>query len=107
MSSGVEVQVVRVGKLTAVERAQMEALYRAHYEGAADAAFARDLDAKDLTDRLKSDVLRMDEESVRFRRLNPVWAKGEELCCFVPLAMDNLNRLGERVIGAVEPEWRV
>ena len=230
MSSGVEVQVVRVGKLTAVERAQMEALYRAHYEGAADAAFARDLAAKDLTillkdggqvcgfstvvvypfegmrilfsgdtvvdaahrnqtglagafghvmrhfneiggdplywflvckgartyrflptffkrftpgavdehelatrlrrvaaarfpdeydaatgvlhftgetDRLKTDVLRMDEESVRFRTLNPGWAKGEELCCFVPLAMDNLNRLGERVIAAVEPKWRV
>ena len=25
---------------------------------------------------------------------------------FVPLVMDNLNRLGERVITAVEPEWR-
>lgn len=229
MSSGVEVQIVRVGKLTAVERSQMEALYRAHYEGAADAAFVRDLAAKDLTillkdggkvcgfstvvvypfegmrimfsgdtvvdaahrnqaglagafghvmrhfneiggdplhwflickgartyrflptffrrftpgataepelasrlrrvaaarfpneydaatgvlrftgetDRLKTDALRMDEESVRFRKLNPGWTKGEELCCLVPLAMDNLNRLGERVIASVEPEWR-
>ena len=230
MRNGVEVQIVLVEKLTADERLQMEALYRAHYEGAAEAAFARDLAAKDLTillkdggrvcgfstlvvypfegmrilfsgdtvvdaahrnqaglagafghvmrhyneiggdplywflvckgartyrflptffkrftpgavaetelaarlrrvaaarfpneyeaatgvlrfegetDRLRTDVLRMDEESVRFRTLNPGWTKGVELCCFVPLAMDNLNRLGERVIAAVKPEWRM
>ena len=230
MSSGVEVQIVLVGKLTAVERAQMEALYRAHYEGAADVAFARDLDAKDLTillkdggqvcgfstvvvypfegmrilfsgdtvvdaahrnqaglagafghvmrhfneiggdplywflvckgartyrflptffkrftpgevdepelaqrlqriaaarfpsvysaktgvlrfgagkDRLKKDELRMDAQSVRFRQLNPGWAAGDELCCCASLARDNLNRLGERVIAATQPIWRL
>lgn len=58
-------------------------------------------------DRLKTDALRMDPESVRFRRLNPGWMHGDELCCFAPLAMDNLNRLGRRVIAAVEPEWRL
>lgn len=58
-------------------------------------------------DRLKTDVMRMDPESVRFRRLNPGWMHGDELCCLAPLAMDNLNRLGRRVIAAVQPEWRL
>ena len=58
-------------------------------------------------DRLRRDVLRMDAESVRFRRLNPGWARGDELCCLAPLAMDNLNVLGERVIAATRPAWRL
>lgn len=58
-------------------------------------------------DRLKTDVMRMDPESVRFRRLNPGWMHGDELCCLAPLAIDNLNRLGRRVIAAVQPEWRL
>ena len=58
-------------------------------------------------DRLREDALRMDGESVRFRALNPGWAKGDELCCFAPLATDNLNRLGLRVIEATEPEWHL
>lgn len=57
-------------------------------------------------DRLRGDALRMDAESVRFRALNPGWAQGDELGCLVPLAMANLNRLGERVIAAVSPRWR-
>lgn len=57
-------------------------------------------------DRLIADALRNDAESVRFRKLNPGWSMGDELCCLVPLSMDNLNRLGERVIAAVAPEWR-
>lgn len=56
-------------------------------------------------DRLRSDTARMDRESVRFRALNPGWARGDELCCLAPLSMDNLNRLGHRVIAAVSPEW--
>lgn len=56
-------------------------------------------------DRLRSDVLRQDAESIRFRTLNPNWAVGDELCCLVPLEMSNLNRLGERVIAAVDPIW--
>ncbi|MBP5228067.1 MAG: hypothetical protein J6336_11860 [Kiritimatiellae bacterium] len=58
-------------------------------------------------DRLKSDTLRMDPESIRFRTMNPGWREGDELCCLAPLAMENLNRLGWRVIAAVEPEWHL
>ena len=58
-------------------------------------------------DRLRGDALRMDRESVRFRALNPGWTRGDELCCLAPLALSNLNRLGERVIAAVSPEWRL
>lgn len=58
-------------------------------------------------DRLRDDVLRVDAESVRFRTLNPNWRTGDELCCFVPLAMDNLNRLGQRVIAETDPVWRL
>lgn len=61
----------------------------------------------DGKDRLRDDVLRMDAESVRFRTLNPNWRAGDELCCLVPLAMANLNRLGERVIAATMPTWRL
>jgi len=56
-------------------------------------------------DRLKEDTLRMDAESVRFRTLNPGWVNGDELCCLAPLSMDNLNKLGRRVIADVSPEW--
>ena len=59
----------------------------------------------DGKDRLKGDALRMDAESVRFRNLNPGWVRGDELCCLAPLSMDNLNRLGFRVISDVSPEW--
>ena len=59
----------------------------------------------DGKDRLKDDALRMDAESVRFRTLNPGWVRGDELCCLAPLSMDNLNRLGHRVIADVSPEW--
>ena len=59
----------------------------------------------DGKDRLKGDALRMDPESVRFRALNPGWTRGDELCCLAPLSMDNLNRLGLRVIADVSPEW--
>ena len=59
----------------------------------------------DGKDRLKGDALRMDAESIRFRNLNPGWARGDELCCLAPLSMDNLNRLGLRVIADVSPEW--
>ena len=58
-------------------------------------------------DRLKSDLLRMDAESVRFREMNPGWKEGDELCCLAPLVMANLNRLGWRVIAAVEPDWHL
>ena len=58
-------------------------------------------------DRLRGDLLRMDTESVRFRALNPGWMNGDELCCLAPLATDNLNRLGLRVIEATEPEWHL
>ena len=58
-------------------------------------------------DRLRDDLLRMDTESVRFRALNPGWMKGDELCCLAPLATDNLNRLGLRVIEATDPEWHL
>ena len=58
-------------------------------------------------DRLRGDVLRMDTESVRFRALNPGWMNGDELCCLAPLATDNLNRLGLRVIEATDPEWHL
>lgn len=58
-------------------------------------------------DRLKKDELRMDAQSVRFRQLNPGWAAGDELCCCASLARDNLNRLGERVIAATQPIWRL
>ena len=58
-------------------------------------------------DRLRGDLLRMDTESVRFRALNPGWMNGDELCCLAPLATDNLNRLGVRVIEATEPEWHL
>jgi len=59
----------------------------------------------DGKDRLKGDALRMDAESVRFRTLNPGWVRGDELCCLAPLSMDNLNKLGRRVIADVSPEW--
>ena len=58
-------------------------------------------------DRLKGDACRMDRESVRFRALNPGWARGDELCCLASLSMDNLNKLGHRVIAAVSPEWHL
>ena len=58
-------------------------------------------------DRLRDDLLRMDTESVRFRALNPGWMNGDELCCLAPLATDNLNRLGLRVIEATDPEWHL
>ena len=58
-------------------------------------------------DRLRGDLLRMDTESVRFRALNPGWMNGDELCCLAPLATDNLNRLGLRVIEATDPEWHL
>lgn len=58
-------------------------------------------------DRLRGDLLRMDAESVRFRALNPGWMNGDELCCIAPLATDNLNRLGLRVIEATDPEWHL
>ena len=58
-------------------------------------------------DRLRGDLLRMDTESVRFRALNPGWMNGDELCCLAPLATDNLNRLGLRVIAATDPEWHL
>ena len=58
-------------------------------------------------DRLRGDLLRMDAESVRFRALNPGWMNGDELCCLAPLATDNLNRLGLRVIEATDPEWHL
>ena len=56
-------------------------------------------------DRLKTDVLRMDTESRRFRALNPNWSAGDELACLAPLAMDNLTPAGQRVIAAVNPVW--
>lgn len=56
-------------------------------------------------DRLRSDALRNDSESVRFRTLNPGWVMGDELCCLVPLRMDNLNARGRRVIEATRPAW--
>ena len=58
-------------------------------------------------DRMKCDAVRRDRESVRFRALNPGWARGDELCCLAPLSLDNLNRLGRRVIAAVLPEWHL
>ena len=58
-------------------------------------------------DRLRDDLLRMDTESVRFRALNPGCGNGDELCCLAPLATDNLNRLGLRVIEATDPEWHL
>lgn len=58
-------------------------------------------------DRLKGDAVRRDRESVRFRALNPGWVRGDELCCLAPLSLDNLNRLGRRVIAAVSPEWHL
>ena len=58
-------------------------------------------------DRLKCDAVRRDRESVRFRALNPGWARGDELCCLAPLSLDNLNRLGRRVIAAVSPGWHL
>jgi len=58
-------------------------------------------------DRLRDDLLRRDTESVRFRALNPGWMNGDELCCLAPLATDNLNRLGLRVIEATDPEWHL
>ncbi len=56
-------------------------------------------------DRLISDELRNDPESVLFRRLNPGWAEGDELCCLAPISRENLNERAERVISAVEPDW--
>ena len=56
-------------------------------------------------DRLRSDALRGDRESVRFRTLNPGWTAGEELCCLAPLRMDNLNARGRRVIESTCPIW--
>ena len=56
-------------------------------------------------DRLISDELRNDPESVLFRQLNPCWADGDELCCLAPISQENLNERAERVIRAVDPEW--
>jgi hypothetical protein len=75
-------------------------LYPREYDGATGV-----LRFGDGKDRLKGDALRMDPESVRFRALNPDWVRGDELCCLAPLSMDNLNRLGLRVIADVSPEW--
>ena len=56
-------------------------------------------------DHLIADTLREDATSRFFRERNPHWPHGDELCCFAPLSMDNLNRLGERVIRMVTPQW--
>jgi hypothetical protein len=58
-------------------------------------------------DHLIADELREDEASRFFRERNPHWLSGDELCCFAPLSMDNLNRLGERVIRGVTPRWDI
>lgn len=58
-------------------------------------------------DRLISDELRDDPESVLFRRLNPGWAEGDELCCLAPISPENLNERAERVIRSVDPEWDI
>jgi len=58
-------------------------------------------------DRLIADEIREDEASRYFRTLNPAWMEGDELCCFAPLSMDNLNRLGARVIRSVTPRWDI
>ena len=58
-------------------------------------------------DHLIADELREDEASRYFRERNPRWLEGDELCCLAPLSMDNLNRLGERVIRAVTPRWDI
>ena len=58
-------------------------------------------------DHLIADELREDEASRYFRERNPHWLSGDELCCFAPLAMENLNRLGERVIRGVAPRWDI
>ena len=58
-------------------------------------------------DRLISDELRNDPESVLFRHLNPGWADGDELCCLAPISPENLNDRAERVIRAVEPDWDI
>ncbi len=58
-------------------------------------------------DRLVSDELRNDPESVLFRCLNPGWTDGDELCCLAPVSPENLNERAERVIRAVEPEWDI
>ena len=56
-------------------------------------------------DRLRTDLLRQDRDSIRFRTLNPGWTEGDELCCLAPLGLDNLNALGWRVIHDVSPIW--
>jgi len=56
-------------------------------------------------DRLRSDTMRHDPESVRFRELNPGWVDGDELCCLAPLGLDNLKPTGHRVIASVDPVW--
>jgi len=58
-------------------------------------------------DHLITDELREDEASRYFRERNPHWLNGDELCCFAPLSMGNLNRLGERVIRGVTPRWDI
>ena len=58
-------------------------------------------------DHLIADELRGDEASRYFRERNPHWFAGDELCCFAPLSMGNLNRLGERVIRGVAPRWDI
>jgi len=58
-------------------------------------------------DRLIDDALREDPASRFFRERNPNWQRGDELCCFAPLGMDNLNRLGERVIRVLTPRWDI
>ena len=80
----------------------------------ASAMFPREYDSVSVVlrfgegkDRMKCDAVRRDRESVRFRALNPGWARGDELCCLAPLSLDNLNRLGRRVIAAVLPEWHL
>lgn len=42
-----------------------------------------------------------------FEAANPRWREGDELACLVPLALDNLNRLGRRVIATTHPAWRL
>lgn len=63
-------------------------------------------------DRLRSewaceDEARDDSETRFFKSINPGWRDGDELACMTPLAIDNLNRLGRRVIAQNLPQWRL
>ena len=53
------------------------------------------------------DETRDDTETRFFKSANPGWRDGDELACIAPLAMDNLNRLGRRVIAHNLPQWRL